>query len=111
MIERRIRDDFKGSVFEYIHYLGTKPTFFLIKGSKKQLRWVFCPRDEINLDCIHKWSIMLTRLNCQSIWKFESQDDLNIEYYDENIQMLENLLIIGSFRLAYILKNIFQSTN
>jgi S1/P1 Nuclease len=74
IIKKRLRDFH--SIVEYVWYLQTK-----IK------------RTTFNFD---KLVTRINRLNCETVFKFDSQEDLSGRYYDRNIKVIEKLLVESS---------------
>lgn len=119
MLRKRIKTDFSGSLVNFIGYLQTKPKYLQMKflsdaAEDEGGETLFCPRSDetreisLSLNCIHNWAISLNKLNCEGIWQWEKGQDLAGLYYLNNVEVLENLLIVGAMRLAFVLNEIFE---
>jgi hypothetical protein len=118
MLHKRIKTDFSGSLINFIGYLQSKPKYLQMKFFSETAKDVageslFCPKNgeteiiSTSLNCIHQWAISLNRLNCDGIWQWEEKEDLAGWYYLNNVETVENLLIVGAMRLAFVLNEIF----
>ena len=123
MLNKRIKADFSGSLVQFIGYLQSKPKYLQLKllsfQSANDGYRLFCnlnpkaqgekpPDVSPSLHCIHQWAISLNKLNCRGIWKFAPNEDLAGWYYLNNVELVENLLIVGAMRLAFVLNEIFK---
>eukprot|EP00834_Sanchytrium_tribonematis_P003739 NODE_155_length_15238_cov_1.162560.p6 type:complete len:296 gc:universal NODE_155_length_15238_cov_1.162560:4506-5393(+) len=114
MINYRIKKDFKNHRQEWINYL--------FKKSKNMSSICFTSCQEINCErevpnCIEAWNEFVNSLNCETVWIFDKENsdvqlklssDIGMEYYERNIELLENLIISAAIRSASLLSSKFK---
>ncbi|KAI9142241.1 S1/P1 nuclease-domain-containing protein [Paraphysoderma sedebokerense] len=120
MLEKRIKETFGNNRQEYVQYLNTK----LHKELKDEaLEWTKCSSKlQINSNgsirevdvCPEDWAATIGQVNCASVWHSynrTSTDDLALEYFEKNQELVDKLVLMSGIRLANVLNELFGIEN
>ena len=97
MINKRIKDNFNN---EYPAWLAS-----LKSKSVKQLCFNTCQAISCDANvssCLASWAQYVNKLNCDTVWGFQG-NELTEAYYQKNIVLIEDLLVVAAMRSAQLL--------
>lgn len=78
----------------------------LIEEKNLLQKMIFNDTESITQEDLNDWAASINRLNCDVLWNFKKSEDLSTIYYQKNLNILENLLVLGSIRLYLILNRL-----
>jgi len=116
LLTQRIKVSFSNKAPLYLSYLQSK-----LQGEWSSIKdtWISCPVTKSDpkvfpnhIVCPLKWGQELNPLNCDLIWRFDSNEDLALSYYNRTValDLPDKLMAMAAIRLASTLNAVFAQT-